>query len=53
MLSLKTLEALERERERERERESLTLVNKAKAYLAYLKNTFQKINKKYIKIEML
>ena len=53
MLSLKTFDTLERERERERERESLTLVNKARVYLAYTKNTFQKINKKYLKIEML
>ncbi len=51
MLRLKTLGTLERERERERE--SLTLVNKAKAYLSNAKITSQEINKKYLKIEML
>ena len=49
MLSLKILGTLERERERE----SLTLVNEAKAYLAYKKFTLQEIYIKYLKIEML
>ena len=49
MLNLKTLGTLERERERE----SLTLENTSKAYLLYSENTFQKINKRKIKIEML
>ena len=48
MLNLKTPGTLERERERE----SLTLANKAKAYLSYAKFTFQIINKNK-KIEML
>ena len=47
MLRLKILDTLERERE------SLTLVNEAKAYLSYTKITFQEINKKFLKIEML
>ena len=47
MLNLKTLGTLERERE------SLTLENTSKAYLLYSENTFQKINKRKIKIEML
>ena len=34
-------------------RESLTLTNKAKAYLSYSKIIFRKINKKYLMIEML
>ena len=46
MLNLKTLETLKKKREH-------NFSNKARAYLAYVKSSYDKINKKYLKIEML
>ena len=47
MQNPRTVEAVERGRE------SLTLTKTVRVYLAYAKITFRKINKEYLKIEML